>query len=168
MSVHHTPFGLHDGDELDCGPCRAALLDAFRPAPGETAPANAGPPPVLPHLIVGEEHSRTVDMRPQLEHCPTCVCTPERPCCACKDRGTPPERAEYVPQVIQGPDPAHVTTGRVYSYRSIPGGYFSVTCTCGWTVTDRWSPSQGPRWAAGRADAVARAHHSDPEKGPDQ
>lgn len=41
MTTHTVPGrGKHEGEEWDCGPCREALLEAFRPA----ADAPVGPP----------------------------------------------------------------------------------------------------------------------------
>lgn len=70
--VKHYPLGgasreTHPGDQLDCEPCRAALLAAFRePADSDYPPMNAPVPPYkdggLPHLFPGPEHTRTVDL----------------------------------------------------------------------------------------------------------
>lgn len=79
MTTHHTSTGArHDGDEFDCGFCRAGLLEAFRaPAepvrvPGERCtPGETCSPEIpctehfhhpRPHLIVPGDRVRTVDM----------------------------------------------------------------------------------------------------------
>lgn len=57
----------HLGDEFDCPVCRARLLESFRapataPEPRLVALPRMEPGEPLPHLILGAEHSRTVDL----------------------------------------------------------------------------------------------------------
>lgn len=59
--IEHSPLGgpadaVHPGDQIDCEPCRAALLAAFRePADSDYPPLNSPVPPYkdggLPHLF---------------------------------------------------------------------------------------------------------------------
>lgn len=71
--IEHSPLNgpvdvVHPGDQIDCEPCRAALLAAFRPSPDQVTEEEIIQrlPPYRhggqPHLTVPPEHTRTVDL----------------------------------------------------------------------------------------------------------
>ena len=137
--THHVSTGArHDGNEFDCPICRARLLEAFR------APATA-PEPVtlphmvpgerLPHLIVGDEHSRTVDM------------------------GSIPN--EEIVDLNDISRPGHDTMATAHSFRHLPGGSWHARCMCGWIDSGIWTPEQGEIWGLGAAQEACDAHRAE-------
>lgn len=142
-TTHHSPEGyLHDGDEFDCGLCRATLLEAFRaPAepvrvPGEhCTPGETCSPEVpctehfhhpRPHLVLGPEHTRTVDMTP-----------------------------------------AHQAYGVAVPYgEDRPGGTWEARCSCGWSRSgDYRRDGMGHIVALRLAQDWAAQHLSNPLEG---
>lgn len=87
MRITHVALGApegppHEGGEFDCPLCRVKLLESFRapataPEPRPVLPPWA-PGERLPHLLLGKEHSRTVDLGPSApaSHLVSCTATP--------------------------------------------------------------------------------------------
>lgn len=119
MRTTHAPLGdeggaPHPGAELDCGPCRSALLEAFRAPvrlPGEPYPRPA-------------EHEFRMPgdgcLEPEL-------CTRADPCPVCSPEPDEPGLAVHETKTSVLPD------DRYFDSRFPQRGVWAVSCSCGWS-----------------------------------
>lgn len=130
----------YPADELDCGTCRAGLLEAFRaPVDADHRPMNQPLEPVLPdmepgarpHLFPGPEHTRTVDIDPPVF------------------------------------DHSQVQSS-ITPHEDAPGGVWRAWCPCGWRRNGTYVRPAGALPAKRLAEQWAARHRANPLEGTEE
>lgn len=167
MTTHHalaSPQVLHPGDMVDCGPCRSALLSAFRPPADVPEPA---PSPVrhdvrstvLPDIVAGapsdsgfwqlrcpcgyQEEGRYGDLLSPLRSEQAAIEYVRLRAVDHTDRpeARPHLRVEGSARTVRLGTPEHRTGHAVVGNPDRPGtGLWKVSCSCGWAESGLYGP----------------------------